>query len=66
MLRDLYPLTGPGRLDHSEGSLDINTAWMNTNMTYDFLVIVGKGSITGSITFQLKVVAGDPPQPVIT
>lgn len=57
--------TGPGRLNYDQSSLDLNTGWMDYNMTYDMKVVIEKGTISGEVAFQLKIVSGDPPQPVI-
>ncbi|XP_072168355.1 uncharacterized protein [Diadema setosum] len=58
--------TGPGRLDYDGGTLNLTTAWMNNNMTYSIQVVVSKGALSGQVEFELKVIDGDPPQPVIS
>ncbi|XP_041473066.1 uncharacterized protein LOC121422223 isoform X1 [Lytechinus variegatus] len=57
--------TGPGRLNHDQSILNLDTGLMNYNMTYDMTVVIEKGTVFGEVSFQLKIVSGNPPQPVI-
>ena len=53
---------GPGLLDFTGYLLDLNSAYMHINETYDFRFFIRKGNRTAFYDSSVLIVAGDPPQ----
>ena len=58
---------GPGRLNNTGGSYDLDTGRMEVGYTYEIMVIITKDSRQGTASFLLTVLeSADIPEPVIT
>ena len=58
---------GPGRINYTGGSYDLDTGRMEVGYTYEIMVIITKDSRQGTASILLTVVEGaDIPEPVIT
>ena len=61
----IYLNTGPGRINHTKGSLILQTKGMLVNMTHEMVVIVNKDGLEGRASFKFTVKEGTYPLPVI-